>query len=159
MKYRVDVFARCRDIGLLELAGKAGCCKATSIELAWRIRRASRSFLVLLRSVDLTPSRTLSGNPSPTIKQQQFISCRTFYQYTAKQSTFLGTAGYLQRQLSSQLVHSEPQGACEALLNSRVQEQIAPFLQQTIQRSRTHWPYEENMPKEEVYGDDQCRVQ
>lgn len=107
-------------------------------------------------SLLLEPFRDIS---SPTIKQQQFISCRTFYQYTAKQSTFLGTAGYLQRQLSSQLVHSEPQGACEALLNSRVQEQIAPFLQQTIQRSRTHWPYEENMPKEEVYGDDQCRVQ
>lgn len=45
------------------------------------------------------------------------------------------------------------------MLNSRIQEQIAPFLQQTIQGSRIHWPYEENMPNEELYGDDQRRDQ
>jgi hypothetical protein len=69
------------------------------------------------------------SNPFGTSLPQELIPARPLFQRTAKvlaQLTSLGTAGYLQRQLSSQLVHSEPQGACEALLNSRVQCRLRP---------------------------------
>lgn len=52
---------------MLEFAGRAGCCKATSIELAWRMCRASRSFLVLLQSLLLEPFRDISSPTTASI--------------------------------------------------------------------------------------------
>ena len=122
------------------------------------MRRASRSFLVLLPSTNATPSRTLLGHLFPDNTNNSFLPGYSTSILLA-QDTFLGSGRYLLRQPSLRLVQSESKGAYEALFNSRVTELIAPFLRHTTHCSRIHWPYEENTPKEEVYGDDQCRVQ
>ena len=103
------------------------------------------------------------SNPFGTSLPQQhqhLASATTIYQHSAgtRHISRLGKISPVTA-LSPQLVLSESQGALEALFNSRVQEKIAPFIRQTRQGSRTSWPYEDNMPKEKVYGDNQCRVQ
>ena len=87
----------------------------------------SRSFLVLLQSTNATPSRTLSGHLFPYNTNIPFSPGHSISILLA-QDTFLGSGTYLLRQLSLPLAQLEPQSAHEALFDSRVHEQIAPFL-------------------------------
>lgn len=87
--------------------------------------------------MNATPSRTLLGHLFPNNTNKSSLPGYSTSILLAQDTTFLGSGRYLQRQPPPKLVQSEPQGACEALFDSRVQEQIAPFLQRTTQCSRT----------------------